>query len=267
MSASSVPIKAWLTIDDSPSSRMDEIVDFLAQRGVPAIFFCRGDLMEDNPDPVIRAIGRGFVIGNHLYEHRPSGEMTYEEVLGGIEKTENLIERAYAKAGVEKPGRYFRFPYIDRGDGDKLERRFPEILEAVAQGRSLTLARSEGAVAEKREKIAAWLRVQGFIQPYGHINHPLYRHPEIAAEPSCLFTYSTGDWMMNARHLGRYGVYGVRDLMDRIDADLWLGRADCSHAILVHDQEETHAATLRLIAYFLEKGFVFQPIATAEKQP
>ena len=35
--------KAYLTIDDSPSARTDDLTDALVARKIPALLFCRGD--------------------------------------------------------------------------------------------------------------------------------------------------------------------------------------------------------------------------------
>ncbi|MBP9050968.1 MAG: polysaccharide deacetylase family protein, partial [Alphaproteobacteria bacterium] len=56
---------AYLTIDDSPSPHTDSLTDFLVERGVPAVLFCVGERIEANPSPIIRAIEKGMVIGNH----------------------------------------------------------------------------------------------------------------------------------------------------------------------------------------------------------
>ena len=48
--------QAYLTIDDSPSTRMDDMVDALSARGVPAIFFCRGDYLALRLESASRAI-------------------------------------------------------------------------------------------------------------------------------------------------------------------------------------------------------------------
>ena len=94
--------RAYLTIDDSPTKHTDELTDFLAERNIPAILFCVGgdyaDLgvpsegMESMPDPVFRAIQKGFLIGNHTYSHSRYSDMRYEDMVKEIEKTESIIE-------------------------------------------------------------------------------------------------------------------------------------------------------------------------------
>ena len=131
--------KAYLTIDDSPSAQTDDLTDFLAAHNIQGQFFCRGDRMDQTLDPVVRAIEKGMVIANHSYSHRPAGDLSYAEIVAEIEATERLIEKAYRAAGALRTEKYFRFPYLDRGDGGRLERRFTDIIAAVSAGREISL--------------------------------------------------------------------------------------------------------------------------------
>jgi len=47
----------YLTIDDSPSARTDDLVAFLTSRDIPALLFVRGDNMEQYPRAIARAQG------------------------------------------------------------------------------------------------------------------------------------------------------------------------------------------------------------------
>ena len=117
----------YLTIDDSPSSMTGDMIDYLIEKKIPSLLFIRGALAVDNPKPIIRAIQAGFVIGNHSFAHRPFGDLTYDECIADIERCEVLIDDLYAQAGVKRQGKYFRFPYLDRGDGDRIERHFETV--------------------------------------------------------------------------------------------------------------------------------------------
>src|SRR5687768_722942 len=97
---------AYLTIDDTPSAQTDELTTFLAQRGVPALLFCRGDRLEANPDPAVRAVRAGFVLGNHAYSHTRFSALTLAEGIAEIERTERLIDGVYSRAGIARPGKY-----------------------------------------------------------------------------------------------------------------------------------------------------------------
>ena len=74
--------QCYLTIDDSPSPHTDEMIDYLAENNIPALLFCRGDFLEANPEPILRAIEKGFVIGNHSYAHQPFGTLSHEDADG-----------------------------------------------------------------------------------------------------------------------------------------------------------------------------------------
>ncbi len=110
---------AYMTIDDSPSSNFKNKVDFLLSKKIPTIFFCEGELIEERPEDVIYAIKKGFIIGNHSYNHPHFSEITKEEGFEEIEKTDKIIEEIYKKANVKRPFKLFRFPYGDKGGKNK----------------------------------------------------------------------------------------------------------------------------------------------------
>ncbi|MCR5617870.1 MAG: polysaccharide deacetylase family protein [Clostridiales bacterium] len=106
-------IKAILTIDDAPQNNTKAIVDYLCSKNIKAVFFAIGDLLDKNPENALYAISKGFVIGNHTYTHPKMSELTYEEAVEEIEKCERSLNAVYEKAGVERPVKLFRFPYLD----------------------------------------------------------------------------------------------------------------------------------------------------------
>ena len=105
-------LNIYLTIDDSPSERTDDLVAFLSARDIPALLFVRGDNMEAHPSAIARAISAGMVIGNHSHSHIPAGDLNFEEWRTDFESCEALINAAYAEAGIVRSGHYYRFPYI-----------------------------------------------------------------------------------------------------------------------------------------------------------
>ncbi len=109
--------KAYLTIDDGPSERFTELVDFLHERKIPAVFFNRGDNMDARPDAVLYGIERGFIMANHTWSHGHAADLPFEKTCDEIRRTDDILERLYQKAGVKRPAKYFRFPYMDRGMG------------------------------------------------------------------------------------------------------------------------------------------------------
>ena len=194
----------YLTIDDSPSSHTDEMIDYLVDKKIPALLFVRGDLLEGNLAPIIRAIKNGFVIGNHSYAHKPFGEYTYEQAIDDIEKCDRIIDKTYEQANVKRPGKYFRFPYLDRGDGDRIERYFETVSDV------------DISMDEKVQKIQTYLHENDFTQPF-KTNHPLYKNKSIASAVDCLMTYTSFDWMLTDRHIGKWNCNNIDDLKHRLD--------------------------------------------------
>lgn len=231
-----MPRKAYLTIDDSPSPHTRALVDFLTARKIPAILFVRGDLLEKNPQPIEYAIQKGLVIGNHSFAHKPAGSMPPQEWADDMETCDHLIEAAYARCGVTRPAKYFRFPYIDRGDGHKIEQI------------------DEGAIHENDQTkiLQQYLRDQGFAQPFKNMP-PSY--PKNAAD--CLYTYTSRDWMLNDKHRGSQSCKTLDDLKARIDQDETLKNELHHHVLIMHDQPGNHDEVCALIEYCAEQGFEF----------
>lgn len=111
----------YLTIDDAPSDDFRNKVDFLIQKKIPAIFFCRGNLLEKGLDNVAYAIKKGFIVGNHSYNHLHFSKISLEEAKKEIRETDKLVETAYKKSGIKRPAKIFRFPYGDKGGDNKEE--------------------------------------------------------------------------------------------------------------------------------------------------
>ncbi len=228
--------KAYLTIDDSPSDRTDDLVDFLLARNVPALLFISGKYMHANPAPIIRAIEKGFLIGNHGYDHLPAGDISFDEWCEDFEKVEAQIEAAYEAAGQTRGLKTYRFPYIDRGDGVRVER-------AAASGEG-------GAITDTREvrRIQDYLRKRGIAQPFTGTPKG---YPVNAADS--LFTFTSGDWMLTARHKGKWEYKTLDDLKARIDARQTQG----NEVLLMHDQAEIFDVFCVLVDYLQENGTEF----------
>jgi hypothetical protein len=166
-----------------------------------------------------------------------------------------LICQAYHRAGISRPGKYFRFPYIDRGDGDLLERRFNDLITAVEQGDEPHIPSSDAV-----SRLQTFLKAQGFIQPFRGVRHPLYAVPAVAEACDCLFTYSTGDWMLNARHRGTQPYQSKEDLIRAMEDDPYLLQGDGPQIILMHDHAEIIEPVLALVDHLLNRDTVFLEI-------
>ena len=112
-------IRALLTIDDVSSNNTPAIVDYLNEKNITAIMFMVGEWAENHPSELIYALQHGMIVGNHSYSHPNFSRLTPEEGIREIEKCEELLDRLYAAAGVERKFRPFRFPYGDKGGDNK----------------------------------------------------------------------------------------------------------------------------------------------------
>lgn len=112
-------IRALLTIDDVSSNNTPAIVDYLNEKNITAIMFMVGEWAEKHPSELIYALQHGMIVGNHSYTHPHFSEISFEECKKEIEKNEEVLNKFYAEAGVERKYRPFRFPYGDKGGDNK----------------------------------------------------------------------------------------------------------------------------------------------------
>ena len=112
-------IRALLTIDDVSSENTPAIVDYLCGKNIPVIMFMVGEWAQKHPDELIYALKHGIVVGNHSYSHPHFSELSFDECVKEIDKNEEVLDRFYEKAGVERKFRPFRFPYGDKGGANK----------------------------------------------------------------------------------------------------------------------------------------------------
>lgn len=257
---------AYLTIDDSPSARMDDMVDALEVSGVPAIFFCRGDLLEQNRASVTRAIRKGFVAANHAWNHRRSSQITFDDMVHEITATQTLLDQCWSDAGMDTWPKYFRFPHMDRGTGGWVvdydaapaEHR-DTLVRLFTDGLNVSMDPPDDAATAKKAQLQAWLKANGFTKPnFPGVTHPWYRDSEMATAIDAMFTFSTSDWMITPRHKGNWAYKTLDDLKAKIDNDPWLAQEDSAHIILAHDQADIVDDTLALIDHMLDNGFTFK---------
>lgn len=267
--------KAYLTIDDSPSERMDDMVDALVVRKVPAVFFCRGDRLEQYFNSAVRAIEKGFVIANHSYNHPRSSTVSFDVFTDEVKRTQDLIDKAYQQAGISGDPKLFRFPHMDRGMGGWIidydavpDSQRDLIIRMFADGLNVKLDPPDQAARDKKDALQLWLRKEGFVTPaFNGVTFPWYTDTEIGSAVDAMFTYSTSDWMVTARHKGKWPWKSVEDLKAKMDADPWLQKTDSAHVILAHDQAEIFDETLALIDYGLATGMEFQSLAQRTPKP
>jgi len=272
-------VTAYLTIDDSPTHETDQMVDFLVARDIPAVLFCIGDAygdlhlqcqgMNQLPDPIIRAIEKGFVIGNHTYTHRRASQLSYDEVIEEIEKTENIIDDLYRRSGRSRTHKLIRFPHLDRGAGgwivdyDAAGDHGPALKKLFSDGLNISLDPPKPEQVEKKQKIQDYLTREGFTADiYPGVTFPWYTETEMAQARDSLYTFSTSDWMLNPDFAHRAAAWPYRTLdalKDKIDAQLIPG--DHTHIVLAHDHNNLFPVLSGLIDHMLGQGVRFLPIA------
>ncbi|QQG36629.1 MAG: polysaccharide deacetylase family protein [Micavibrio aeruginosavorus] len=256
-----------LTIDDSPSPDTDELTAFLQAQGVNAILFCRGDRLRDNPDPVVRAVERGFVAANHAFHHRRASQISFDEVKTEILETEALLDQVYQRAGCARPALYFRFPHMDRGAGgwivdyNAAPAHEQTLRRLFVDGLNTKLAPPTAEQVDKKSRLQEFLRVSGFTAlPAQGVTHEWYRQTEVAQAVDAMFTFSTSDWMLTQRHLGKWPCKSIGDLKQKIDNDPWLAVSGSDNIVLAHDQPEILPVVKALVGHMLHKGFSFKPV-------
>ncbi len=102
-----------LTFDDGPRrSTTGELLDGLAERGVPATFFLIGELVPGNEDLVQRMEEEGHQIGIHTYDHVQLTGLNAADFSAQVDRTENVLAQAVGHGGFA-----LRPPYglIDNG--------------------------------------------------------------------------------------------------------------------------------------------------------
>ncbi len=266
--------KVYLTIDDSPSKNTDALTDFLSSLNIPAVLFARGEFMDPSAgnqegfDKIVRAIRKGFIVGNHSYAHDRTSEVGYASQTTQIAKTQNLIDRAYEVAGAEPPPRYFRFPHLDRGCGNAHAIDFmtvPEQYRTYVQHlfwdgvRLETKEPPTPAQLQLKNDIQIWLLENGFKKlPTPDVTMPWWTESELGEAVDSLVTFSTSDWMVSPRHKGKWDIASTEDINKKIDADPWLNREDSAHIVLIHDdREDLLTVTENIINHMLNSNFIF----------
>lgn len=74
----------YLTFDDGPSDRTDEILAVLKEKGVKATFFVTGKSKEEDFERMRRIVAEGHTIGMHSYSHDYA--VVYSSVEGFLEE-------------------------------------------------------------------------------------------------------------------------------------------------------------------------------------
>jgi peptidoglycan/xylan/chitin deacetylase (PgdA/CDA1 family) len=270
---------AYLTIDDSPTSQTDDLTDFLVANDIPAILYCIGGAYEDlgitgqgieqNPQPLLNAIDKGFALGNHLYTHQRSSDLTADQIIAEIEATEAQIERLYKQSGKARPFKTLRLPHLDRGCGgwvidyDRAGVHKEWLEHLFLGGLNITLAPPSAVQIDIKARVQDYLKAEGFTNEiFADVIYPWFTDTEMAQAFDALCTFSSADWMLNpafAAHSQSWPHKNVPDLIGKIDMDAALNDNTSADIILMHDHENLLPITIPLIKHMLENGIKFLP--------
>ena len=200
-------IKAILTIDDVSSKNTPAIVDYLEEKKIPVIMFMVGQWAENRPEELIYALKHGIVVGNHSYTHPNFSKLSFEECKQEIDKNEEVLNRFYEQAGVERKFRPFRFPYGDKG-------------------------------GENKERIQEYLAEQGFDKVKDtQITYPWWKEQGLNRDIDTFWTFDFAEY-----NIRRGSGFSKDDVMARIhdmNVESPMLKDGGSHFILLHAHDET----------------------------
>ena len=101
--------RVFLTFDDGPSMRTNEILDILKEENIKATFFVLGNYVEKMPETVKRIYDEGHYIANHGYSH--VYEQIYSSPQAVLDEYNKCNEAIKNAIGVpEYNSHLFRFP-------------------------------------------------------------------------------------------------------------------------------------------------------------
>lgn len=233
----------YLTIDDAPSSDFKRKVDYLSSKNIPAIFFCIGRLLKKRRRVVIYAIKKGFIIGNHSYSHTPFSKLSLVEAKKEIKKTDEIIEELYKKAGVKRPIKVFRFPELDKGDGNK---NYPNI----------------DWNHPKVKALQEYLKRLGYRQPkFKNITYKWYKKVRLDKCVDVDCTYDSYDWTVSDKSY-EHGIRTLKDLLARMDENVpeggrGLNFKESADIIMMHDHSNIKEMFVPMIEKLIKKGVKF----------
>ncbi len=237
----------YLTIDDSPSGSMEKKTNILFENDIPAVFFCSGVHLEENPEAVVRAIKKGYIIANHAYNHPHFSDISLKECLDQIKKTDELVEKIYERAGTGIPGKFFRFPF-----GDKGGLNYADYLKPLSE---------EGLM--RKNAIQDLLKKLGYFQPeFRGVTYHYYRDAGLLKDIDWYWTFDLMEWSTFIEKPVQ-GLDSEEKVIERMDRYFSEGKSeppppDSEEIILIHDHPETDDFFNRLIRHLLTKNITFR---------
>ncbi|MBR4082081.1 MAG: polysaccharide deacetylase family protein [Clostridia bacterium] len=232
---------ALLTIDDVSSKNTPAIVDYLNSKGIRAIMFAVGEWVEQYWDEAVYALRHGMIIGNHSYSHPHFSEISFEEGVREIERCEDVLNRLYAAAGVERVWRPFRFPYGDKG-------------------------------GDNREALQAYFREQGFHKVEDrHLTYEWWKRWKLNTDVDTFWTFDFAEWQMPGNPAFRKEQVWERMHDEHPSGGAVLFAENNRHILLLHAHDETEAILPEywrlFIDHLLENGITFDEPAFMKTPP
>jgi len=246
----------YLTIDDSPTEDFLDKVNYLYDRGIPAVFFCEGQKLLNHQAAVIEAIKKGFVIGNHSMNHDYFSDLTLDQGKASIRVTDQIIDRLYQEAGHVRPGKYFRFPHFDQGgakSGKAYEEKFSQPIETWTHHED----------ASKMQNLQTYLGALGYEQmPVEGLKMDYYHDKDLLNYVDVRCTFDQWEFQLGDPQ-APYGLDKEEAILNRLEEDEpYMGRAlnrlDTSDIILIHDMVHTSHLFYKIIDAYIDKGFTFK---------
>ena len=235
--------KAYLTIDDSPSSDWQEKLDFLVEKNIQTLWFCTGENLEKHPAFVAEAIAVVHVIGNHSFSHPDFSLISEEQARQEIGQTESIITELVGD--VPNP-RWFRFPYGRRGDTDE--------------------TKSEPERAEKRQALQSMLRDYGYGVPeLPGVTYEVIQEYRKQGEHDWWWTFDCKEWALDPAFREAHGLFNLESLLKRMDTDhfrkvtdfVGLNLSNTEEVVLIHDHAHSTHLFRPLIEGLIDKDICF----------
>lgn len=229
----------YLTIDDAPSEDCIHKLDFLDEHDIKAIWFAEGRYLEARPDIASEMIKRGHILGNHAFSHPYFSDISIDNCITEIEKTDKLLRQIYDQAGVEWTHRYFRFPFGDKG-----------IVGTAATQPTYDVIQSN-------------LKKLDYTQPtWNDITYAYFKDAGLHQVYDWYWTYDSLDWCAYSDH-PVHGYDTPDKVLARIDEDVpdggrGINYADSADIVLVHDHVTPDNLFQQIITKLLTKDVVFR---------
>ena len=176
----------YLTFDAGyENGNVEKILDVMRDEGVKGSFFILGNLIDRNPDLVLRMANEGHIVCNHTVNHRnltnASVKKFNEEVLGLEEKYESLTGKKMAKYFRPPEGTFsenmlkmaqnlgyktvfWSFAYADWDNGAQMSKEVAmnKILTNLHNGEIMLLHPTSATNAAIMKDLIRELKVQGY---------------------------------------------------------------------------------------------------------